>query len=49
MCIPIAEYDEFADEIYYSPHCFEIRGSLNTYLKSDDMWHFVVAFLLYKE
>ena len=49
MCIPIAEYDEFVDEIYYIPRCFEIKGSLNTYLKNDDMWHFVVAFLLYKE
>ena len=49
MCIPIAEYDEFVDEIYYIPRYLEIKGSLNTYLKNDDMWHFVVAFLLYKE
>lgn len=49
LCIPIKCYDDFADAVYYEPRCFEIHTRFQTYLKNDDMYYLVTAYLLYKE
>ncbi len=49
LCLPIKRYDDFTDAVYYEPRCFEIHTRFQTYLKNDDMYYLVTAYLLYKE
>jgi len=49
LCIPVREYDEFMEEEYYVPRCFEVKDSFTTYLQGDSVWYLVNVYLLYKE
>lgn len=47
ICIPRKNYDEYSEEEFYQPVCYEVKDHFSTYLHNDTIWRNVEVFILY--